>query len=405
MKLYVGKCIESYLQHYRGLPKAAWQGVGLNLFESTFLGIYYFLPLYFIKTLHYSITSSGIIISFFGIGTILGGYYGGKLTDKLSPKFVCISSLSCQAFIFLLLVTIENFTALCLVISAMGFYSYAFITAIQVWVLDQCQHDSNLQLKAVNLLNVGSNIGLASSAIIIGIYNNYNFQFIFVLCAICLFILSIYSAKIKAPSKSIFEKSSNRVYNQPYTNLQIRIMLLCTLLMGFIIFQTNTTYALYLQQIFPQYGMHSLSILFTMNCLMVIFMQTQLVASFRRFNSMYVMGLGSLLIGSGMMLLAYPINFFIAIISNLIYTVGEMLFCATSQLISYECASANKKGGSVGLYRTVYATSRLSAPTLGTQIYYWFNPNTLWYLCGVLGILCFTLSTWRWQEAGYAKSL
>src|SRR3990167_9966457 len=96
MTEYVLSFIKGYISSYRGLKKACWQGMLLNFIESVFVGVYYFLPLYFISELNINIAIASIIISFYGLGTILGGFLGGKLSDEIGSGLVSIGSLVLQ---------------------------------------------------------------------------------------------------------------------------------------------------------------------------------------------------------------------------------------------------------------------------------------------------------------------
>ena len=41
-----------------------------------------FTSLYLTKELHFTIANAGLILSFYGIGSVLGSYVGGWLTDR-----------------------------------------------------------------------------------------------------------------------------------------------------------------------------------------------------------------------------------------------------------------------------------------------------------------------------------
>src|SRR6476661_5353695 len=61
-----------------------------------------FTSLYLTKELNFSITSAGIIMSFFGMGSVLGAYTGGWLTDRRSFFDIMIFSLLGSGSILLL---------------------------------------------------------------------------------------------------------------------------------------------------------------------------------------------------------------------------------------------------------------------------------------------------------------
>lgn len=390
---HVQKLATNYFSHYIGLPKLAWNGIILNFIESVFLGVYYFLPIYFINSLQFSIITAGTMVSCFGFGTIVGGYISGMLSDRYGSETVSITSLALQSIVFILLTGLTSQILLSIDLFIMGFFSYAFITANHLWVLEKC-HCENERLKALNILSAGSNLGLSISALIIGILAPYGFKLIFMLSSLFLIALAIHflillskNSNNHAHLNQVIKSTSNVITN---LNTTTYLVLICLFLMGFIIFQTSTTYSLFLQNMFPELGIRALSILFSINSLIVVFFQTPIVNLFCNFNKILLMGTGAFLIGLGMVLLNFSNLFFIAIISCITYTVGEMLFFSIAQLICYQNGGHNKKGKAMGLYRMIYATSRVVAPTIGTIIFAQLGAQTLWYLCGLLGIVCLT---------------
>jgi hypothetical protein len=53
----------------------------------------------------------------------------------------------------------------------------------------------------------------------------------------------------------------------------------------------------------------------------------------------------------------------------------------------------------MGLYRAVYASSRALGPAAGSLIYYKTSGDTLWLICGAIGITalisCVLLNSWK----------
>ena len=49
-----------------------------------------FASLYFTRELHFTIANAGLIMSCYGIGSVLGSYLGGWLTDRKNIYFIMI---------------------------------------------------------------------------------------------------------------------------------------------------------------------------------------------------------------------------------------------------------------------------------------------------------------------------
>ena len=393
MTIYLTTALKSYVSSYQGLPSLAWQGIIICFIESTLIGICYFLSLYFVNELHIDIAKAGILMSFYGIGTVIGGLIGGKLSDRISPITVSIIGLLIQSFAYLILTQLQSFYLLSLNLLIIGMGSYSFITANYVWVLAYCHRGENERLKALNILGVASNLGLGLSAMIISLFTTHHFTSLFLFSGSVLLLTACYLMVIRKnsinPSKSTLVSQKDQSTSLfPRKKTIAWLALLCLFLMGIIISQTNSNYSLYLQEIFPEMGIKSFSILFTINTLMVVFLQAPVVDLFSTSNKVLMIGIGAFLLGFGMAMLVFSYTFPIAILACVVMTLGEIIFFAYSQLICYEEGDEGKKGHSLGTYRMVYAGSRIAGPLLGGFIYQTLGGNMLWYLCGVFGLIC-----------------
>ena len=60
-----------------------------------------------------------------------------------------------------------------------------------------------------------------------------------------------------------------------------------------------------------------------------------------------------------------------------------------AQFVCYEKGAEKNKGHSMGMFRTVYASSRVIGPASGGFIFQHLNAYILWVICGIIGTLCF----------------
>lgn len=273
----------------------------------------------------------------------------------------------------------------------LGIGSYGFITSNQLWVLQQCSDSDVQRLKAINLLDVASNLGLSVSGIIISFILLENFKFLFatismVLIATSLFLLFVNKKLIDEREAIKFSRSTDFTGSNNKNSKIIIYILFSVFLVGLIISQINSNYPLFLQKKFINLDTRSFSILFILNSMLVVLFQSPLVNAISKYNRIFIVGLGAFLLGFGMLFLNFAIYFYLAVISCIIYTLGEMLFFSVAQLICYEMALPNKKGSSIGIYRTVYAFSRVIGPTFGGIIFS-TSPAMLWYVCGLFGLM------------------
>jgi MFS family permease len=380
--------LNNYCTNYKGLPYAAWQGISIGFIESTLVGICYFLSLYFVTELHLSLVNAGFLISAYGLGTILGSIIAGKLSDQFSPRFVTIISLLIQAVSYFLLIKIHTPSLLLINLFILGIGSYGFITSNYLWTLGNCKSEE--RLKAINMLDIVSNLGLAIAGIIIGFASTQRFVNIFFLSSCALCIMAVYLIFYSKQSQIITNVISSNNNSSSSVNLKIKYYALaCLFLVGLIISQVHSTYPVFLQRSFPEMGTMSFSILFILNATLIVLFQAPLVNSLANVNKIFLIGMGAFLLGLGMALLNFSFFFAIAILSCLITTLGEILFFSIAQLICYEKSPEKKKGLGLGTYRMIYAASRVAGPAAGGLVYQQSSAQELWLICFLLGVTCF----------------
>jgi MFS family permease len=391
--------LKSYAGNYVGLPIGCWHGIFLTFINSVTTGICFFLSIYFVDTLHLNIATAGLMISFYGLGTVPGGMISGKLADKISPKIISIVSLFAKSAAFLLLAKFNSISLLMFNLFGLGVASYGFKTSNNVWMLKQCDDQINqARLKTINISHAASNLGLGLSGIIIGIFASYGFKNIFYLSSVILFLSGCYLVfqnvekinlvkKDLADEKMISDKKHLEIKN--INKKIIILMLICVFLVGLIIAQLSATYPIYVQKAFPLLGVKAVSILFILDTSLIILFQAPLVNSLNNYNKIFIVGIGAFLMGLGMLVLSFSFNFYLAIVSCLIWTTGEMLFISMSQLVCYEKGATKKKGQSMGAFQATFAASAVAGPVLGGFAYRFADGNVLWYLSAGLGSLCF----------------
>lgn len=292
---------KKYNRNYLGLPKTCWQGITLIGINAFTIGICFFLTLFFVNTKGYTPSTAGLLLSWYGLGTVTGGIVSGKFSDIVSPRLISIISLIAQSVSFLLLIYLQSVFALMPNLFLLGFAAYGFKTSNNVWMLSQCKDDSKLRYKTICISHVASNFGLGLSGILIGILTFYGFQTIFYLSSFLLIGSALFIYFEKTEKKANIQiKEKHQIVQLPQYKSIIPV-LICVFLIGLIIAQLGSTYPLYIQTSFPKYGVEGVSILFTLDTFLIVVFQTPLTNLFSNQNKFFITGSGALLMGLGML--------------------------------------------------------------------------------------------------------
>lgn len=397
--------IKQYLSHYSGLQKSHWLIIALQFMNSIIISICYFLPLYFVKQLRFDVSTAGYIISFYGLGTVAGGIMGGGTADKVSPRWIVIISMVLQSIAFILLSIVETPIFLMMNLFLLGISTYSFITANFLWALSYCHNNEQQKIKTINILDTVANLGLGISALVFSILLMHDLPLLSIVAGVTLFILAVYLA---CNDQLLYKEST--VTNTQTTDIPtlknltypphiiISIVITCLFLIGLIISQLSSTYSIYLNSLFPADNFSGFGLMFALNTFMVVTLQTPIANYCRQYNRLLLIGSGAFLLGLGMFMLTFSFSFLAVALACIIYTFGEILFFSVAQLLCYENAPANKKGFILGIYRVVYAVSKIIGPAAGGYVYQQYGSNFLWFACGAIGCVCLLTTMYFYSD-------
>lgn len=392
---YLSLAVNGYIRSYSGLSKLCWMGIAFTLINAISQGVSFFLSLYFVNTLHFNVAYAGFILSSYGLGTVMGGSLGGRLSDKFFSGTVSLWALFFQAIAYFLLAKLTSFEWLLVIMYVLGVSTYIFKTSNNLWMLSQ-SGEGNSKLKILSTAHVASNLGLGISGILMGFIAGYGFENIFILASMVLIILISYMLLKLKEMKPCTERVSKIINPQTKTSFSkadkkiLYMILSCVFFIGLIIAQLGTTYPVYVQSVFPLLGVKAVSILFLLDTALIVLFQAPLINFLGGENKILIVGIGAALMGAGMLILSFSYSYFaVGILSCIVWTTGEMLFVSTAQAVCYEKGGENKQGHSVGLFQSIFATSLVVGPTFGGFVYHYFGGNMVWYLSGTIGLLCF----------------
>src|SRR5690349_15815532 len=95
--------INIYVNSFRGLSTENWMLALVMLINRSGSMVLPFLGIYMTSHLGFSIQSAGIVLSFFGLGSVLGSWLGGLITDKIGEYKVQALSLFLSVPLFCML--------------------------------------------------------------------------------------------------------------------------------------------------------------------------------------------------------------------------------------------------------------------------------------------------------------
>tara|TARA_B110000037_G_scaffold156671_1_gene176761 strand:+ start:221 stop:655 length:435 start_codon:yes stop_codon:yes gene_type:complete len=103
-----------YFDSFKGHSIEVWWLALITLINRAGTMVIPFLSLYLTEDLHFTLTDVGLVMTAFGLGSVIGSWLGGKLTDKLGAYKIMVFSLIGSGFLFIGIQYVTDFTYLCL---------------------------------------------------------------------------------------------------------------------------------------------------------------------------------------------------------------------------------------------------------------------------------------------------
>ena len=171
------KFFRIYIDAYSGLSKESWMLAIVMLLNRTGSMVLPFLGIYLISELNFSLEQSGVVLSCYGIGAVLGSWLGGWFTDRIGNFKVQALSLLLSAPLFLLLPhfsTVLSFSIIMLVLSSI---SEMFRPANSVAITRYAKKQNITRAFSLNrmAINLGFSIGPSMG----GFLSNYSYDLLF----------------------------------------------------------------------------------------------------------------------------------------------------------------------------------------------------------------------------------
>ena len=388
-----------YGDSFRGLSREVWWLALVSFINRSGTMILPFLSKYLKEDLGFTYGEVGWIMVFFGVGSMIGSWLGGKLTDKIGFYKVMILSLLVTGFLFIGLQYVKSFWGFCF--SMLFIMSIADMFRPAIFVSLNTYSKIENRTRSLTLIRLAINLGFVvgpMAAGIIIISSGYDLLFwidgLTCILAILLFRLLIKEKKsksIKPNDVSKLASHSTSVFkDKPYW-----IFLSISFLMGMIFFQLFTTMPLYHRE---QYGLTEFhtGLLFLLNGLMIVFLEMPMVhwIEQKMVDETKLILYSSLLMALSFFVLLFDTWSGILVIGMVLITIGEMIGFPYTNAFAMKRAKIGNEGKYMALYTMSFSLAHIVSPKLGLDIIANYGYNANFIVIGIFGLIAVVLSIW-----------
>lgn len=376
------------LQTFKQLPRNLWVTFFAVIGNSFGWSITAYMALFLHLHRGMSVAHIGAVMTGFGGGALLGAYISGHLADRYPPHRICLITLVINALTILVIPYVHSYIVMTIVTMVMGTVNSAFSPANRVYIMNICPEAMRAQV--TNIRYTVINLGVGSGVFLCGWLSQFNIILPFFFNSAIMLLAAVFLYANGDFVKSVPNALSNTLQTSAENLHKVAIFFWVNLGFAFLMqvsfSQLRVTFPLYLYQ-FYHINQLSFSHLFLLNCILIIALQIPLSTMLSRFNTYIVAGFGSMVIGLGFVLLIFSHQYWWAVLSTAIWTLGEMVFFPLSQLLTYELAPGHRKGWSMGLYQLTYAAANMAGPALGSLLLAHGHAQWIWLLSGLFGVV------------------
>jgi MFS family permease len=138
------------------------------------------------------------------------------------------------------------------------------------------------------------------------------------------------------------------------------------------------------EYLLPEY---TIGLVFTLNTLVIVVFQMPIIHAVERFDTLKVVGVGAFLLCAGFALLPLASTMGPIGVTVLVWTLGEMLTTPLLEGFVANRSPVESRGQYMGIFSAAFSMAFVLAPLGGTWVYEAWGYRTLWFLCGVLGVI------------------
>lgn len=384
------KLIYLYTNSFKGLSKESWMLALVMLINRAGSMVLPFLGVYMTNHLHFSIENTGIVLSFFGIGSVIGSWLGGFITDKIGEYKVQSFSLLLSVPLFCLIPVFKTEVGVAAIILVQSIVSDAFRPANSVAITKYAKPENITRAFSLNRMAV--NLGFSIGPALGGILSAISYEFLFfanALTALSAGILYIVFfrkrnklARLKA--KKVKEVIEIKKDSSPYRDGKFLLYCLFCMLFSICFFQLFSTLTIFYKDT-AHLSQQNIGYILGYSGFLVVLLEMGLVQMAEKYFSLAVtMFLGTFICGLSYAMLGFDHSMLTLIISMSLLCVGEIWALPFMSTITALRSGKNNKGAYMGLNGISFSIAFIVTPYLGTLIAENLGFTTLWIGTGIL---------------------
>jgi MFS family permease len=382
-----------YRQLFSGLPREVWSLSLVTVVHRSGTMVLPFLTLYLTTHHGFSAREAGGVLSLYGVGAIGGAYVGGWLSDRVGSIRAQLAGLCLSAGGLAVLSVMQSPFSIIAIVLLWSIIVESIRPANAVALAELSPPE--LHIRAFGLRRLAMNLGMSIGPAMGGVLAAYSYMWLFfveasvsLLAAGLLWVLFQPQSPIEHRQRTDSMATASRAVapRSPWRDGVFLVLVGLVTLLVTVLCQLFGAYPLTLSEEYhlPEY---TIGLVFTLNTLVIVVLQMPIIHAVERFDTLQVIGLGAFLLCAGFALLPLAPSLGPLGVTVLVWTLGEMLTTPLLEGFVAQRSAVESRGQYMGLFSSAFSMAFVLAPLGGTWVYEVWGYRTLWFLCGVLGVV------------------
>ncbi len=391
-----------YKNAYSGLSRQTWLLSVVMLINRSGTMVVGFMSLYIVNGLGWKLSQAGVVMACFGAGSIVGAYFGGKITDRFGFYKLQVGALASGGMMFIIVGYLKAYIPLCIGTFILSLCNESFRPANSTAIA----HYSTVQnrTRSYSLNRLAINLGWAVGGALGGFLAEFNYSVLFwvdgctniAAAGLMLFLLP--------PVKKNYDYKipHQKLTGSPYSDRRYLFFILMVVLFAICFLQLFFTQSLFFKKEW-HITESKIGILMAFNGLLIAFVEMVLIYFLeKRSRGLFYIRIGALLTGLGyaMANILSP-AFTNALFVVGIVTIGEMLVLPFMNSYWISRTNENNRGSYAALYTIAWSVAQIIAPTFGSQVTEHTGFNMLWW---TVGCICVVVAGGIWWLDSKSRS-
>jgi MFS family permease len=382
--------VDLYRRAYSGLPREAWFLFAVNLVNSSGAMVIFFLSLYLTRRLGFTPAQAGQALSLYGLGSLLGAYVGGWLSDRIGSTSVQKISLFLSGGFLIVLGQVRSAAALLPLLFGYSVAAGALYPANAASMARICPPE--LQVKGFALNRLANNLGVTIGPAVGGLLALREYRLLFwadgLTCLAAAALFMIIWRKPEAQLRAVEKKRERQkgAARGPWRDVPFLMLMILVIAWGAVFVQIFATFPLYMREI---YGIAEDQIgrLLAVNTILIVTLEMALMERIRPYPKTRMINLSFLLLGLGFGLMPLGRGFLYGAFTVAVWTFGEILSMPLLTALIAGRAGPETRGRYMGIFSFSFSLALIIGPAAGSAVYGGLSGEALWFGCAGVTIL------------------